>query len=192
MSKDAKIINYFNCLRSDRFLIKSIKMALLTSFFGTLTSLQAQARGAATVLDASCAQTQDPMELASRISSEALLHFNECIDTNRFRSAAEVRFDNDNQVISLLNYRSQGGFYSAQIPMDPQALDQVYFMIKRFDVGSVKAAHTQLRFKFKSGHKVNLIHQLTGDPVQTEDLAVSFEAARPINVPYREIGRAHV
>src|SRR5262249_23177006 len=107
-----------------------------------------------------------------------------CLDTSEQRSirilpperAMTYGLTADNERIVIANVRHAGRWWVAEI--QPAAVDDVIFMIEYFPP-VVPAAHTQLRFRFRSGLGPRLVPQ-TGGPDSSAprltDLVYSVEA----------------
>jgi hypothetical protein len=129
-------------------------------------------------LDPSCAITTDPFENASRISSRSIHLQGLCVNTARYRPIVNVVVDENRKMIVFNNYYYNQTFWKAEVPFGKGAISDVYFQVKKFTVlGYVRAAHVQIRYKMAKGQQIQLTHQVSGERVSVDDLAVSFEAA---------------
>jgi hypothetical protein len=146
--------------------------------------LQRDVLGPATVADSSCAFSKDPFEKPARIGAESSDLAGQCLNTDLYRAPVDLQIDEVNQTITFKNYHYRGGFWAASIPARPGAIADAIVEIKKFQVGAVMAAHTHLRFRMTQGTPITIVNQITGEQVQIDDIAVSWEAALVKGVPF--------
>jgi len=132
--------------------------------------------GPASQLDPQCAFSKDAAENASRISEQSVGLEGRCVNTSRYRPVVDLQVDERNNKMTFKNYVYRGGFWTATIPTDAGAFSDAIFVIKRFTVNAVQAAHTQLRFRMSPDHLISLVNQETGETAVTDDLALTYEA----------------
>ena len=137
----------------------------------------------ATEIDASCAQSSDQYESPTRYTENSINYADLCIDTDRYRSAKILEDNKD--VIKFANYMHDGEYWIAEISKKA-VVEQLYFQIVRFDVVSgITAAHTQFRIRFKKGSEMKLTSQVSAaKQIEINDIVISYEAARPVGIPY--------
>lgn len=145
--------------------------------------------GPASSFDVSCAISSDSFEMPSRIGKDSSDLAGKCLDTSLYRPPMELQIDEAKQQISFKNYRYRDGFWAATVPVAPGALGDAMFLIKRFKVSVVMAAHTQLRFRMNPGYQITLVNQATGETVTTDDLGLSWEAGLVKDIPFN-VGKA--
>lgn len=165
----------------------ALQLALVT--FAIVGFSQARAgnptfAAAATVTDASCAKSSgDSSERAVRFTQASNRLSGQCLDTSIFRPVDQLSFQNGK--LHFRNYFYRNQFWEADLNLDANTIESVYFQIKKFTVfQGIIAAHTQVRYKLASGAQINLVNQLTGEKAQASDLLISFEAGRSVGVDY--------
>lgn len=136
-----------------------------------------------------CAFSSDTYETPTRIGTDSKKFTSQCIDTQQFRPA--VIIEETDESIQFANYYHNNKYWTATLSKKAE-VESVYFHIVRFNVVTgVTAAHTQYRVKFKAGSQLELTPQNTEttedsqlEKLMVNDLVISFEAARPKNIPY--------
>ncbi len=134
--------------------------------------------------DSLCSFSNDVFEIPTRIGMASKKYSSQCIDTDQFRPV--IITQETNESIVFANYYHNNKYWTAELRKTAE-VESVYFHIVRFNiVTGVTAAHTQYRVKFKDGHQLKLKLQDSTKSIETSvnDLVVSFEAARPKNIPY--------
>jgi hypothetical protein len=170
-------------------LVKPLKrLSLLPALLG-LSFVGQQALGqevtVAAVLNPACASdSSDTFDQGFTIASTSQLYSGACINSLKFRPGKILSQAADKLVFANLLHEDR--FWTATIPLDPEAFDAAYFQIVRFPVvKGVEAAHTEIRIKLAKGQKIEL--QSQSGPSKTTSigsLIYSVEAAFPENVNY--------
>lgn len=165
--------------------MKAILFVLALSFSSPSFALPLQE--VATIENADCkVDAQDPNDKGYSLTVNSRLYPKECIDGKRFRPMQNLVIANN--TATLNNYLHNNKFWKAQLPIDPSAIENVYFHIMRFPVvEGVTAAHTQIRFIFKDKNAVQLTGTDAAGNVETSssgDILISFEAAFPSTAGY--------
>lgn len=149
------------------------------------TGLNAVSVAPAAIEDQSCSMSsqQDIYERPHRIQNASKKYADLCVDTDRFRFSEIV--SQTKSEITFTNYRHLDQYWLATLTLNT-VVEQAFFHVVKFEaISGVIAAHTQLRLKFSNATPLKLTSQL--DPTQSTevyDLVISFEAARPVDIPY--------
>lgn len=126
--------------------------------------------------DGSCHE----FELPVQIGQGSQKYPGQCLDTDRFR-AAQVLLESG-EFVQFGNYLHQDQYWTATVNK-AAVIEQVYLQVVRFTVaGGVVAGHAQYRVKMAPGHEIQL--QAGGKTSTTNDVIISFEAARPKDISY--------
>lgn len=169
---------------------------LITTLALSFTISPSFAGTAATVQDLNecpVKNSADQYERPVKIASGSMFYADQCLDTDRFRhpiilpSTDSIKFANYHHSLQPQQDPTTARYYIAEIKNSEKTqIENTFFHVVRFSTGvaGVTAAHTQFRVKFKNAKAVKLTDQLTGDVVYTDDIVISYEAARPKDVPY--------
>lgn len=169
---------------------------LITTLALSIAIIPSFAHSTATVKDLVNCPIQDAAdkyENPVKITSGSMFYADQCVDTNRFRhpvmlpSTDSIKFANYHHSLKPKQDPSTARYYIAEIKNSEKSqVEKTFFHVVRFATGvaGVTAAHTQFRVKFKNPKAVKLTDQLTGDVVYTNDVVISYEAARPKDIPY--------
>jgi hypothetical protein len=110
----------------------------------------------------------------------------QCMDTE-FKRAVHI-FGESGQQVSFENFRKDGRFYKAEIPLD-QIASMSYVIVdlnaKPVNYLSlINISHTQLRFKLKPGAFARLTSEKDGRTQNENDFLISFNFMAPKGVKY--------
>lgn len=130
------------------------------------------------------------MDTAACPTMKAGKYKGQCIDTSGKRAVKILSQSADS--ITILNFRKEGVFYKAVIPLDQVAslsyevVDLNATPVNYFSL--INISHTEMRFRMKPGHAVNLYAnnaEDNGAPLASEtDLIVSMNYMAPKGVSY--------
>lgn len=130
-----------------------------------------------------CKTSNDQFEIGVKMNSTQEALNGKCMDSKTFR-AAQVISETD-QYLEFANFLHQNQYWIARFPKDSQVYDAAFFQIQRFPiVKGVEAAHVQMRIRLKQGQFIELINQTTQQAEKVSSVIISFEAGRPVQVPY--------
>lgn len=178
-------MNLVNLLRRTRSLaFASLSVGLPFSFasLAIVSLASAEPIQLAARSDQTCALSTDPHEMPMRISEASATEKGICVNTGRYRSIQELSVDQAAQVVTFYNFRYRGRFWKAEVPIAPEAIRDALFQIKHIPtVKNVRAAHTQMRYRLAPNRYISLVDQENGEIVRVRDIAVSFEAALPVD-----------
>jgi hypothetical protein len=160
------------------------KTIILASISLSLISAAASA-SSATFLESHCVlNPSDPFDWGWTLAGGP--NAGKCLDTTQERSiyvisdgvAESFGFHPEPGLIYFANFAHDGKFWIAQL--DPQGVDEAIFQIENFPA-IVPAAHTEMRFKMKPGHNVQLIEQDNRGRQRRNirDFVFSIEAVTP-------------
>ena len=111
-----------------------------------------------------------------------------CMDTSAKR-AVQILNQKDQDHVTITNYRKDGNFYTAEIPL--HYLEKVSYLIVDLNPkpinagGAINVSHTELRFKFAKADAIKLTPQNPADTPTTDgDFVVSYNFMGPAGVDY--------
>jgi|GEM_PF-2065683 len=111
-----------------------------------------------------------------------------CMDTSAKR-AVQILNQKDQDHVTISNYRKDGKFYTAEIPL--HYLEKVSYLVVDLNPkplnfgGGINFSHTELRFKFSKADAIKLTPQNPTDTATTDgDFVVSYNFMGPVGVDY--------
>jgi len=135
---------------------------------------------------------QDPYSPSLRMSKGR--YQGQCMDTSGKR-AVQVLEERGNDEMTVANFRQNGRFYTAVIPL--QQIEKISYVIVDLNphpinfLSLLNISHTELRFKFKADARIALTPQEPGSDSTRElagnDLMVSFNYMAPAGVDYNPL-----
>ncbi len=113
----------------------------------------------------------------------------QCLDTSSKRALKVITWEND-QTLSIQNFRKNGEFYQARIPLNH--IEKVSYLVVDLDAkplnkwGLINVSHTQLRLQLAPGAYIELTSSNRNnlEVLYENDFIISVNYMAPKDVPY--------